>query len=625
MIEGGRGSGKTMHLKYHCHKTRFSPKRNIILAEELCHVGLYFRPDTDFCAMINEFNFDTDWKRVFSHYVFINLLEELFSAVSVISKTTFEDISFESDILDKKIPPSITDIVADFPPTFRLLGEYLQKLISSFNLWLNDPDSFPRPQFLEPRTILGQLIAFLKSEFSELEDLALYIYFDEFENLTHAQQTVINSWMKHGRLPIIYNAAYKKGAEVCRDTTSNERLVHRNDYRIVDLDNVSSGEFKVFAAEVFSLKLMEATKIEGYQGLKRYFGDENNVETRRSTLHQEAVITIARSFLPECSYKEIAKDIINNESLTKRIEKFLISPALEESKFNSYDFIDKKFPEESLINGLLLNRQSYSPAKVMEMFSELHSSGSKKSYKSLVEQNLVGAILWVYQSASWRKCPIYTGFDRFCLMARGNMRHFLELCHQTLIVASRNSIIIKKDQITSIPIEIQSEAATNGSRLELEKIDELGRHGEQLRFIANRLGLFFQLIQKRKSQSETEVNHFSIKITDKNQLDDVTKGLINEAVLWSVLIELDGDTKRKELTGFTSKEYVLHPIYSPHFGISFRRKKKFEFTAEQIKTIFSGKEEDYVSLCRKFVKKWNIGIEESEIGSANQIQRGLWD
>jgi hypothetical protein len=57
MIEGGRGSGKTMFLKYHCHSTRFSKNRDSILSKELEHVGLYFRPDTDFSAMINEFNF----------------------------------------------------------------------------------------------------------------------------------------------------------------------------------------------------------------------------------------------------------------------------------------------------------------------------------------------------------------------------------------------------------------------------------------------------------------------------------------------------------------------------------------------------------------------------------------
>ncbi len=180
-----------------------------------------------------------------------------------------------------------------------------------------------------------------------------------------------------------------------------------------------------------------------------------------------------------------------------------------------------------------------------------------------------------------------------------------------------------------MPVDFQAEAASYSGRIELEKIDELGRHGEKLRFIANRLGLFFQLIQKRKSQSETEVNHFSIRITDKDQLDETTKTLIEESVIWSVLIEIEGDTKRKGITDLTSKEYMLHPIYSPHFGISFRRKKKFEFSPEQVQVIFSGKEEDFVELCKGFVRKWDLGIEQfrNDKGnsSAEVVQRGLWD
>jgi hypothetical protein len=209
------------------------------------------------------------------------------------------------------------------------------------------------------------------------------------------------------------------------------------------------------------------------------------------------------------------------------------------------------------------------------------------------------------------------------------MRHFIELCYQTLSVANNNSIHISKERITPIPVEIQAEASINSSRLEIEKVDELGRHGEKLRFIVNRLGLFFQLLQKRKSQSENEVNHFSIKLADDSLIDETTRTLLNEANIWSVLVEVEGDTKRKNASDMSSKEYMLHPIFSPHFGISFRRKKKFEFTEEQIQTIFSGKESDYVKLCNDYSKKWDListqTIDISKESTAEAIQRGLWD
>ena len=630
MIEGGRGSGKTMFLRYHCHQTRFSQKRNKIMSDELKHVGLYFRPDTDFCSMINSFTFDENWKKVFTHYVTINLIQEFYSSIKMISNTIFEDISFEFDLLELETPRSLRNAIKGFPDTYKELEDYHKDLTAKFNLWINDIDAFEKPALFEPRTILDQLIDGLKSKSPELNELCFYIYIDEFENLSFDQQEVINNWMKHGQKPLIFNVAYKKRAKVNRATSSSERLVLRNDYRIVDLDKLIGDSFRVFAAEVLCMKLTESIKVEGYETLREYLCNEDNISERMSDKYQGIVLKLAKLFLPSISYKEMAADIVKESTLRKRVEKFLITPALSSNNaIKAKDFIDKKYPEESLINGLLLNRKKYSTEDVLKFFNDFRSDDTSGAYKSLIEQNLVGAILWVYLSASWKKCPAYAGFEKFCLLARGNIRHLLELCHQALSVASQKGVFLNNQELPRMTVEIQAEAAASSSRLELVKVDELGRHGEKLRFIANRLGLFFQLLQKRKSQSETEVNHFSIKITDTNQLDATTKTLLEEAVIWSVLVEIEGDTKRKSVTDISSTEYMLHPIYSPHFGISFRRKKKFEFSIAQIQTIFSGSESDYVKLCSEFAKMWDLGMDSLQDleGNlpANLVQKGFWD
>lgn len=626
MVEGGRGSGKTMFLKYHCHNTRFSKKRERITSEELHHVGLYFRPDTDFSAMINEHNFGEDWKKVFTHYIYLGLLEDFSSSISAISTTIFEDIDFSISPLSCSTPKSLSNSIAGFPTTFDGLSEYQKSAMADFNLWLNDVDFFARPPLFEPRTILLQLIQHLKDNISELSNISFQIYFDEFENLSTEQQKIINSWMKHGKTPLIFNAAYKKGVKVSRDTLSSEKLVLRNDYKVVDLEKFDNSEFKIFAAEVLTLKLMEEINLEDYEIFKKYFCDEDYIENRKRDEHKQAVIKAAREFLPGFTYQQIAKNIMNEPSLTKRLEKFLIGAAIpQNSSIKASDFIDKRFPEESLINGVLLNRNQ-SPEKILNKFKKLRTTGDNSEYRTLIEQYLVGVILWVYLSASWKKNPVYAGFDRFCMLARGNMRHFIELCYQTLSIAALNSIKISREEITPIPTEMQSEAAIESSRLEIEKIDELGQHGEKLRFIVNRLGLFFQLIQKRRSQSENEVNHFSIKLSDGALIDETTKTLLEEASTWSILVDVIGDTKRKSPSDATSIEYMLHPIFSPHFGISHRRKKKFDFSEEEIKTIFSGSEQDYVTLCKRYQKLWKLDSDDSQsFESAKQIQQGLFD
>lgn len=626
MIEGGRGSGKTMFLKYHCHNTRFSKKRSSIPSDELKHVGLYFRPDTDFSAMINKYNFGTDWNKVFKHYVFLGLLEDFANALNGIANTTFEDISFSMSPLSCETPTSLQHAIENFPSKFDGLLDFQKNALVRFNLWLNDIDSFDRPPLFEPRTIIIQLIEKLKSFAPELTDLSFYVYFDEFENLTTEQQIVLNNWMKHGKHPLIFNAAYKKGVKVNRETDSAEKLVLRNDYKVVDLEKFDTQEFKIFASEVLLLKLMEEINLDDYENFNKYFCNEEYLEYRGQDEYRQSILKAAREFLPSYTYSEIASMILSEPSLVKRLEKFLIGPTLpKESKYQPSQFINKQFPEESLINGILLNR-NVSPQTLLEKFNKLIQTKNRTPYKSLVDQYLVGTIMWVYLSASWKKCPIYAGFDRFSMLARGNMRHFIELCYQSISLAAINGIYISKNMITPIPQDIQAEAAIESSRLEVEKVDELGQHGEKLRFIVNRLGLFFQLLQKRKSQSENEVNHFSIKVSDDLLADETTKVLLDEAVIWSVLIEVVGDTKRKSANEATSKEYMLHPIYSPHYGISYRRKKKFDFTLDEINIIFSGNEKDYVSLCRSYQKAWKLSSDESEkIESAQSIQQGLFD
>lgn len=626
MIEGGRGSGKTMFLKYHCHNTRFSKNRDSISSKELEHVGLYFRPDTDFSAMINEFNFGANWKSVFTHYIFLGLLEDFSRSIEGISNTTFEDISFSSSPLSCETPESLQRVLKNFPATYEGLLSYQKVALAEFNMWLNDIESFDKPPLIEPRTVLSQLVGQLKEFLPELKDLSFYIYFDEFENLTVDQQKVINNWMKHGKHPLIFNAAYKKGVKVNRETHSKEKLVLRNDYKVVDLEKFENQEFKTFASEVLVLKLMEEVNIDGFETFKKYFCNEEYLENRNQESYKQSVLKGARDFLPSYTYSEVADMIMKEPSLVKRLEKFLIAPALpDKSKYIATDFINHDYAAESLINGLLLNRNK-KPLDVLKTFTNLVNSGESAEYKAQIEQYLVGAILWIYLSASWKKCPVYSGFDRFCMLAKGNMRHFIELCYQSLSLAAINNVQISKDMITPISQAIQAEAAIESSRLEIEKVDELGQHGEKLRFIVNRLGLFFQLIQKRKSQSENEVNHFSIKVSDDSLIDETTKALLNEAVIWSILIEEVGDTKRKSAHDISSKEYMLHPIFSPHFGISYRRKKKFEFSLLEIKTIFTGSEKDYVALCKNYQKVWKLDSDESnKTDSARVIQQGLFD
>jgi superoxide dismutase len=100
-------------------------------------------------------------------------------------------------------------------------------------------------------------------------------------------------------------------------------------------------------------------------------------------------------------------------------------------------------------------------------------------------------------------------------------------------------------------IEAQLEATLKTSELEIEKIGDFGAHGMHLKRVAKRLGAIFNYCQSRRSQSESEVNHFTLDLTDINLLAYNVKEILNESLVWSVLIEQKG-TKSKSTDNLNS-------------------------------------------------------------------------
>src|SRR5437879_5839182 len=64
---GGRGCGKTMLLRYLSHQSAFSKTRASVPANEIEHIGLYWRVDTQFAAVMNERGLAMDvWQSAFN-------------------------------------------------------------------------------------------------------------------------------------------------------------------------------------------------------------------------------------------------------------------------------------------------------------------------------------------------------------------------------------------------------------------------------------------------------------------------------------------------------------------------------------------------------------------------------
>ena len=100
IIEGGRGSGKTMLIRYLCHATQFSRKRQDIEDEDFRRIGVYWKMDIAFAKMMDLRGADTDlWMQAFINMGVLILSSEILDSLLNI-KTVREDISDEISKID---------------------------------------------------------------------------------------------------------------------------------------------------------------------------------------------------------------------------------------------------------------------------------------------------------------------------------------------------------------------------------------------------------------------------------------------------------------------------------------------------------------------------------------------
>ncbi len=309
---------------------------------------------------------------------------------------------------------------------------------------------------------------------------------------------------------------------------------------------------------------------------------------RVSESYVKEIKNIIKKIFPSVTDKKVAASMLCQNSFVNRIKKEL-------NVFCDNEIIDKifseanKIPEAIIVLPSIMNRKSVENRKILDYFF-LYSERNEGPFKNWVDNNLFGCILFYYGALN-KICPLYSGFDAFTTMSKDNLRHFLELCLQ--------SITLKNNKIQVVSPQDQALAVRSVSENMFGEIKSLGNRGNELSVFAMRLGTFFEEARKRIQQSEPEQNHFNIK----DNLSDKTRELIYELVKWSVLYEFKL-TKQKNLE--SGMEYMLNPIYSSYFTISYRKIRRIDISNEEFENIAFGKVEDFKKLLRiRFPEKKN--------------------
>lgn len=611
-ILGGRGCGKTMFIRYFCHGTTFSTNKDDIPDIEFAGVGLYFRPDTGFCALMSPgWLGEHDARLAFSHYVALSLLQEARRAIDSLANANLANGPLP--LANGEVGRSLVRLLALKNSTLSALEDRVNDLLDELELWVRNPKQYPKPTFLSFASIIPKLAQDLSTWSPRMADIAFRTFIDEFENLQPSHREIICDAIKHPHERLHVHIAHKRDAVTDFKTSSDERIVLLHDLRSIDLEEeLSKGtDFELLAAELFLLRLHEAEVVFSCPVFDpKKLHDPVHLEYRLSEAYRKEVTSCVREILPTLTKKEISHVVITDEPLRRRLSEY-IQKGLQlqkvEKKYSVEDLISAARPEASIVLGALLNRKTQKADEVIAHFKSALTSTSDDSVDPFfktggwVDNNLYGCLFHLFAGLPRRPNILYAGFERYCFLASPNLRFFQELCHTALLLAFNRQQANKIEGQLRVEPDKQALAAKQVSDALFHDILELGGHGARLLEIANRLGRVFEAFNRRRSQSETEINHFSIDQGDRKDLSEASQTLLREAKVWSVLYE-EKDTKGKTYHDISQSDLVLNRIYAPHFSISYRKRKKITLRAVEVEVILSQSSAQFEQLLKKLVE-----------------------
>ena len=606
-IVGKRGSGKTMLLKYLDYHTAFSEKRQVIPSNEISHIGIYWRVDTQFCNSLNHRGLsEHEWISIFESYFALVIAVEIIRSLRTIARSSFQNFTLEG--FDKLRFDSADDFHPDYPIAPAKLESFLESKRRNFASWISNISTTQRPVLPPGKTFLDSLIDDIKKA-TGLEDASFFVYVDEVENLVPYQRRVLNSFLKHSQRPFIVSFTSKELSSET-STTGPESINATNDFRLLILDELSDDDArKLFFAEVF-LANLDLAKQNNDSPLLIGLRNPDNVTSRTTDSYKEQIYSAIRSIFPSKSYKEIAKDAINEPGILNILrERVFKALAPHKSGVSVTDFLEYKHaPEAVIILPALLNRPKNRPEDILSHL-ECYAKRMENSFddKDWIHNNLVGALLELYRPYG-RICPIYSGYDTFFTMSNNNLRHFLILCYKALEVAD-----LADENVDKISLEIQVRAAYEAADKLIREITTFGTQGDRLRMFVLRLGNVFRTLQAVPAMSEPEQNQFTIN-SGGRELSTAESKFLEEAKKHGIITERL-ETKTKSQVGSDIVDYQLNPIYSPYFQISYRRIRKINLSVEDFHILALGSEDEYKGLSSRLFKYQGTQNNQAELWS----------
>jgi len=523
LIEGGRGSGKTMILRSLQATVAVNRmKVNAFSETRLSYFGVYGRLSRDSFAtqigcITDHVAIDTV-TLIFQSELILKLvlssIDELTNCASnrMINLSAEHERTIASDISSLIVPDISRDTL---PKEFRGLRDLINNKLRLLQEYLDRKIFGESPiygsVFLR-RQELERVCRSITNTIPELSQATICFLLDEYENLLEFQKTVINTlmkWSTSGGFTI--KIATKKTGFRNPLTLEGQELEESHDYGLVDLDyDLSDAGHRAFYKDLLRRICKEILQVEGYR-----------------------VLDIAELLEDNSAFYD--KYLLKTEELVAQV----------------------------VVSKLGGNWEEFDEEKRREYF---HRYRPAALYR-IARQNRT-------------KMP-FAGFEEMAMLSSGIIRCFLELCAMSYYFATQDSDRIKDGHKIGVKHQTSAVYALSGYYLATIR-KNVALYGPRIYNLLIDLGDIFR---HKLIFHTSEPEAARLSISDPQNLEDsLLVDVLNSAELHTIFHVSSGlsGMRPKHPTDPQPRDYIVNRIYSPVLGFSPRPRWRTSFTCDDL-------------------------------------------
>lgn len=580
LISGSRGSGKTTILKA---LTLAEAKDIEIYLDSYDYIGIYYRIDLNITTSFQGEGLAKDkWEKLFAYYFVTKLSHELIKQFVAINRTV--QLENEAELCQKYAKLfSRKENITKLEELKKLIFDELYEIRDyinncAYNEYLHIGDYATIIREL-PQDLLESSSAY------DMKNKTIFYLVDEFEGLSDWQQKIVLSLVKYADKYHSYKICMRPDGLKTAQTVGTEYIRETDDISTIELNELileNREDYYKYALDVCKKRL-------------ELFYAQNDLKNISNVSFEDMFVEITEDQELEMIFKK------KETELASDIEQFLKQINVSDTKVKDY-FIGNYFD-------FLICRLMYLKNNKKESFSEIleHVQSKDRKYSDAVGNYKYALIYYLCLRFSLQKN--YSGFSTLVNISGGTLRYLLELCNE---IFERAVFSDKFDYENphKISCKIQTDAVMFISSKRVNQISAIPQLGLNMRTFVISLGKIYRIFHRDDRIAKFEPNHFSIKASTIN-MDEKLSLFLKECVMRGVLIKKKNNKSKINYT-ISSDEYlyILPPIYTPSFQISWRRKQKAEFDLEELNVLIDNDSKGINKIIKKYEKKYLKKSEE---------------